>query len=171
MRGSELLSADAGVSFASSSMASASGPRFPFGLACPTAKRRCYLAFGDYQFNLVAEEVQGANVVWVGTSLGGEIPNLGTMLAPTKDGQGYFLARRYKPGSRYYATPKTALDQVAGGLQPIAEATWEFYRQPFSRTVSDSPVGLFRDDTHGSFVVLSTWNYWYNGYGYTARKE
>jgi len=121
---------------------------------------------------MLAEEVQGSNVVGVRWSGGGGIPNLGTLLAPTKNGQGYFLARRYKPGSRYYATPNTALDQVAGGLQPDAEKTpWEFTRQPFSRTVSDSPVGLFRDDTHGSFVVLSTWNYWYNGYGYTVFKE
>ena len=169
-----LLSADVGVSFAaaSSSLAPESSPRFPFSLTCPTAKRRCYLAFGDYKFNLMVEEVQGANVVNVRWPIGGEIPNLGTLLAPTKDGQGYFLARRYKPGSRYYATPNTALDQVAGGLQPDAEATaWEFTRQPFSRTVSDSPVGLFRDDTHGSFVVLSTWNNWYNGYGYTVLKK
>jgi hypothetical protein len=169
-----LLSANAGASFAaaSSSMASPWRPRFPFGLTCPSAKRRCYLAFGDYGFSLLAEEVQGANIVGVRWSGGGEIPNLGTLLAPTKDRLGYFLVRRYKPGSRYYATPNTALDQVAGGLQPDAEKTpWEFTMQPFSRTVSDSPVGLFRDDIHGSFVVLSTWNNWYNGYGYTVLKE
>jgi hypothetical protein len=167
-----LLSADAGVSFGSASMTSAPGPRFPFGLACPTARSRCYLAFGDYYFTVSTRDVQGATIAGGGTAYGGEIPNLGTLLAPTKDGQGYFVARRYKPGWRYLAAPKKALDQVGGGLQPDAGATaWQFYGQPFSRTVSDSPVGLFRDDTHGSFVVLNTWNYRYNGYGYTTRKE
>jgi hypothetical protein len=42
------LSSDAGMSFASASAALASDHASRSALACPTAKHRCYLAFGDY---------------------------------------------------------------------------------------------------------------------------
>jgi hypothetical protein len=169
--GQYLLSLDAGNTFLAPNPLFPSnwGPNFPFGLTCPKNKHRCYLTNGDSGFSLRTSEIHGPTIFEVRVSGGGEIPNLGTALTPTKNQQGFFFARRYKPGSRFFSTPGAALDQFAGSLQVDAESgSYQFTSEPFSQFVSDSPLGLFRDDLHGSFVVLSTWSNWYNGYGFTV---
>jgi hypothetical protein len=164
-----LFSKDGGFSYQSSLVASPWRPRFPYGLACATKKQRCYTAFGDVGFGITDFRLQGSTLVGVSWAGGGELPNLSIAMAPTRDGQGYALARRYKPGSMFYGTPNTALDQVAAGVQADGEGNlWTFTRPPFSRSVSDSPIGLFRDDLHQSFIALGTWNYWYNGFGFAV---
>lgn len=173
-----LSSRDGGLSYrlaANSLVASQYPPRFPFGLVCPAAKQHCYAAFSHYTpadnfgFGISDYRLQGGTLIGVSWAGLGEIPNLGLAMAPTQNGQGYVLARRYRPGSMFSATPNTALDQVAAGVQADAAGSlWTFTRPPFSRSVSDSPIGLFRDGLHRSFIVVGTWNYWYNGFGFVV---
>jgi hypothetical protein len=171
-----LFSGDGGLSYvaASSPAGSQWAPRFPFGLVCPAAKQRCYAAFsvyapgGDFGLYIQQYRLQGSTLVGVMYSYG-VIPNLGLAMAPIENGQGYVLARRYGIDSMSSGTPSAALDQLGAGVQADADAgLWTFTHPPFSRSVSDSPVGLFFDDLSQSLVALGTWNYWYNGFGFVV---
>jgi hypothetical protein len=159
-----MRSSDGGATFGDAGAANSSQHfRFPFGFSCAEAIRKCFVTGGDTGFVRMAFELISGQWRWVGTSGGGEVPNLGVVTTPTADEAGFAFVRRYKPGSRFYATPGGVLGQVGGGVQARGDANpYQFLSQPFSRAVSDSPPGLLRAAVTPGFIVLATHNTFYN---------
>jgi hypothetical protein len=119
-----LFSENGGSSYQGSPLvASPWRPRFPFGLSCATKKQHCYTAFGDVGFfNVTDFRLQGTTLVGVISGFG-PLPNLGIAMVPTRDGQGYALARRYKPSMSWgYGLSCSRLSRNPYRIRP-----WDYF--------------------------------------------